>query len=102
MRRTRVMSMKLYRSILFVPGNRPEWMDKAPKYGPDALILDLEDAVPIAEKRQTRSTVREAIGRLHARGVAIFVRVNGVDTGLTGEDIEAITVPGLVAVAVPK
>ena len=94
--------MKLYRSILFVPGNRPEWMDKAPKYGPDALILDLEDAVPIAEKRETRPMVRAAIERLHRRGVAIFVRVNGVDTGLTGEDIEAIVVPGLAAVAVPK
>ena len=94
--------MKLYRSILFVPGNRPEWMDKAPKYGPDALILDLEDAVPIAEKRQTRSLVRAGITRLSQRGVAIFVRVNGVETGLTGEDIEAIVTPGLVAVAVPK
>ncbi len=42
--------MKLYRSVLFVPGNRPDWIDKAPQYGPDALILDLEDAVSIAEK----------------------------------------------------
>lgn len=94
--------MKLYRSILFVPGNRPEWMDKAPKYKPDALILDLEDAVPIAEKRQTRAVVRAGIERLAARGVSIFVRVNGVETGLTGEDIEAVVVPGLVAVAIPK
>ena len=37
--------MKLYRSMLFVPGNRPEWMDKAPQYKPDALIVDLEDAM---------------------------------------------------------
>ena len=33
--------MKLYRSMLFVPGNRPEWIDKAPQYKPDALIVDL-------------------------------------------------------------
>jgi citrate lyase subunit beta/citryl-CoA lyase len=94
--------MKQYRSILFVPGNRPDWMDKAPKYGPDALILDLEDAVPIAEKAPARPMVRAAIERLQARGVPIVVRVNGVDTGLTGEDIEAIVTAGLVAVAVPK
>ena len=94
--------MKLCRSILFVPGNRPEWMDKAPKYNPDALILDLEDAVPIAEKKQTRLIVRDGIKRLSERGVAIFVRVNGVETGLTGEDIEAIVQPGLVAIAIPK
>jgi len=94
--------MKLYRSILFVPGNRPDWMDKAPKYGPDALILDLEDAVPIAEKAEARQTVRAGIERLRERRVPIVVRVNGVNTGLTGEDVEAIVTAGLVAVAVPK
>ena len=87
--------MKLYRSILFVPGNRAEWIDKAPKYGPDALIIDLEDAVPIAEKAEARPIVRAGIERSHKRGMPIVVRVNGVDTGLTGEDIEAVVVPGL-------
>ncbi len=53
--------MKQYRSMLFVPGNRPVWMDKAPRYEPDALILDLEDAVPIAEKDATRPIVRAGI-----------------------------------------
>ncbi len=94
--------MKLYRSILFVPGNRPEWIDKAPQYGSDALILDLEDAVPNDEKPQARGIVRAGIERLRERGVPVVVRVNGVDTGLTGEDVEAIVTEGLVAVAVPK
>ncbi len=94
--------MKLYRSILFVPGNRPDWIDKAPKYGPDALILDLEDAVPNAEKVDARKTVRAGIERLREREVPIVVRVNGVNTGLTAEDVEAIVTKGLVAVAIPK
>ncbi len=94
--------MKLYRSVLFVPGNRPEWIDKAPKYGPDALILDLEDAVPIPEKPEARSIVRAGIERSHARGVPIVVRVNGLNTGLTGEDVEAVVTAGLVAIAIPK
>jgi len=94
--------MKLYRSVLFVPGNRPDWIDKAPKYGPDALILDLEDAVPNVEKVEARKTVRAGIERSRARGVPIVVRVNGINTGLTGEDVEAIVTPGLVAVAIPK
>lgn len=94
--------MKLYRSILFVPGNRPEWIDKAPKYGPDALIVDLEDAVPNVEKVEARKTVRAGIERLRERGVPIVVRVNGVNTGLTGEDVEAIVTSGLVAIAIPK
>ena len=94
--------MKLYRSMFFVPGNRPEWMDKAPKYGADALLLDLEDSVPIAEKDEARKTVRAGIERLHKRGVPVIVRVNGVTTGLTGEDVEAIVTEGLVAIAIPK
>ncbi len=94
--------MKQYRSVLFVPGNRPDWIDKAPQYGPDALIIDLEDAVPIAEKVETRQTVRAGIERSRARGMPIVVRVNGIDTGLTAEDIDAIVTEGLIAVAVPK
>lgn len=94
--------MKLYRSILFVPGNRAEWIDKAPKYGADALILDLEDAVPTAEKKEARSIVRAGIERLRERQVPIVVRINALNTGLTGEDIEAVVIPGLVAIAIPK
>ena len=94
--------MKLYRSILFVPGNRSDWIDKAPKYGPDALILDLEDAVPNVGKVAARQIVRAGIERSHQRGVPIVVRVNGVNTGLTGEDVEAIVTAGLVAIAIPK
>jgi citrate lyase subunit beta/citryl-CoA lyase len=94
--------MKLYRSVLFVPGNRPDWMDKAPKYGPDALILDLEDAVPVAEKAEARPMVRAAIERLRERKIGIFIRINGVDTGLTGEDVEAVVTAGVTAIAIPK
>lgn len=94
--------MKQYRSILFVPGNRADWIDKAPQYGPDALIIDLEDAVPISEKVETRQIVRDGITRSHMRGMPIVVRVNALDTGLTAEDIDAIVTPGLIAVAIPK
>ncbi len=94
--------MKLYRSILFVPGNRSDWIDKAPKYGSDALILDLEDAVPNDEKVKTREVVRNGIERLRERGVPAVVRVNGLNTGLTGDDIEAVVTAGLVAIAIPK
>ncbi len=94
--------MKLYRSILFVPGNRAEWIEKAPKYGSDALILDLEDAVPIEEKSAARDVVRAGIENLRERNVPAVVRVNGLDTGLTGEDVEAVVTEGLVAIAIPK
>ena len=93
---------KLYRSIMFVPGNRPDMMDKAPKYGPDALALDLEDSVPLGEKRTARATVRAGVERLAAAGIPMIARLNGVHTGLTSEDIDAVVTPGLVAVLVPK
>ena len=94
--------MKPYRSILFVPGNRPDWIDKAPRFGPDALIIDLEDAVPVAEKLATRPIVRAGIERSRERGMPIVVRVNGLATGLTAEDVEAVVTAGVVAIAVPK
>ena len=94
--------MKPYRSILFVPGNRPDWIDKAPRFGPDALIIDLEDAVPVAEKLATRPIVRAGIERSRQRGMPVVVRVNGLATGLTAEDVEAVATAGVVAIAVPK
>ncbi len=94
--------MKLYRSSLFVPGNRPDWIAKAPKYGSDALMIDLEDAVPIAEKDDARGIVRAGIEGLRETDIGVFVRLNGIDTGLTSDDIEAVVVKGLDAVAVPK
>ena len=94
--------MKLYRSTMFVPGNRADWIAKAPKYGSDALMIDLEDAVPIAEKHEAREIVRGGIEGLRDTDIGVFVRLNGIDTGLTSDDIEAVVVAGLDAVAVPK
>jgi citrate lyase subunit beta/citryl-CoA lyase len=49
---------KPLRSVMYVPGNKPDWMRKAPRYGADALILDLEDSVPEANKVEARGMVR--------------------------------------------
>ena len=75
--------MKLYRSSLYVPGNRPAWMEKAAGYGADCLILDLEDSVPDGEKVAARPLVKAAIVALKAKGQSVNVRINPVDTGLT-------------------
>ena len=45
---------KALRSVLFVPGSKEDWMRKAHQYGPDALILDLEDSVPEEGKAEAR------------------------------------------------
>jgi citrate lyase subunit beta / citryl-CoA lyase len=94
--------MKPLRSLLFVPGNKAAWMEKAPQYGADALILDLEDSVPYADKEAARALVRQAIADLSGRGQTLFVRVNALDSGLTGDDLNAIVCAGLTGLLPPK
>ena len=50
--------MKLYRTILFAPGNRERMLAKVGKAGADAVVLDLEDAVPADEKTSTARCAR--------------------------------------------
>jgi citrate lyase subunit beta/citryl-CoA lyase len=94
--------MKPVRSSLFVPGNKPDWMEKAIKYGADVLILDLEDSVPDNEKIAARPLVKAALKSLHAQGQTCNVRVNGFATGLTLDDLEAVICPEISNIAMPK
>ncbi|MYV97784.1 CoA ester lyase [Streptomyces sp. SID3343] len=96
--------MKPYRSMLFVPGHKPTWAAKAIAAGTDAVILDLEDSVPAADKADARKTVRETIERLRAEGVRadIWVRPNSVDSGLFGADVEEVVTAGLAGLFLPK
>ena len=93
---------KPLRSVLFVPGNKEDWMRKAPQYGPDALILDLEDSVPEEGKAAARILVRKMVEELGNAGRTLFVRVNRLETGLTGLDLEAVTCPQLYGILLPK
>jgi citrate lyase subunit beta/citryl-CoA lyase len=93
-----------YRSILFVPGHKPAWIDKALAAGADCIVLDLEDSVPGDLKTGARETVAESIAAIRAKdaSVGVFVRVNPLDTRLTGADLEAVVVPGLTGIFAPK
>jgi citrate lyase subunit beta/citryl-CoA lyase len=90
--------MKL-RSLLFVPGDRPDRFAKAAAAGADALILDLEDAVAPERKPYARDAVRDW---LRTREVVSFVRVNPLDGGLTGVDVEAILPERPYGLVLPK
>ena len=94
--------MKPYRSLLYVPGNKPAWMEKALNYSADCLILDLEDSVPAAEKTAARPLVKAAIIALKAKGQSVNVRINPFDTGLTLDDIEGVLCPELNGISLPK
>ena len=94
------------RSFLFAPGNRPRMLQKVGHCGADAVILDLEDAVPISEKEVTREAVRDAAGTIDT--CPVYVRINPLEAAAgfsqpIGEaDLAAIVRRGLAGIIVPK
>jgi len=68
----------------------------------DAVILDLEDAVPIGEKETSRIFARESIPMFNDAEIDVFVRVNSMGTGLTEEDISYVVIKGLDGIMLPK
>ncbi len=90
------------RTSMYVPGNKEDWMRKAPQYGSDALIFDLEDSVPVPDKAEARVLVRKMLEELGGVKPTLTVRVNRLETGITGDDLEAITCPQLYGVLLPK
>jgi citrate lyase subunit beta/citryl-CoA lyase len=97
------VSLPPIRSWLYAPGNNPKLLERVFTAGADAVILDLEDAVPPAEKLRARSMVASAVrSRAGKRGPLVFVRVNHPDTGLAEDDVQAALGPGLDGLRVPK
>ncbi|WP_380788071.1 HpcH/HpaI aldolase/citrate lyase family protein [Sphingomonas sp. R86521] len=79
------------RSLLFVPGDRPERMVKAAALDADALILDLEDSVAPGAKAAAREAIAAFLSEPRPR--ALFVRINPLDSGLAADDLAAV-LPG--------
>src|SRR5215467_9473539 len=67
--------MKPIRSMMFVPGNKPSMIEKAAKAKADALILDLEDSVPPAERLKARELIVSRLSRLAEQRQRIYVRI---------------------------
>src|SRR6266478_2611287 len=92
------------RSLLFVPGDSRKKLDKGLVSGADALILDLEDSVAFDRKREARATTLSflaAAGALTTRP-RLFVRVNGLETGLADADLDALIGGRPDAIVLPK
>ena len=96
--------MKPVRTALFAPGIKDRVMGKALAAGADAVILDLEDSVPLATKAEARTLVAKTIDGVAANPSrpGIYVRVNAASTGLLADDLEAVVRPGLDAVLLSK
>jgi len=92
------------RSFLFVPGDSPKKLDKGMGSGADALLLDLEDSISPQSKAQARATtvafLKEA--RTVANRPRLYVRINGLATGLTDDDLDAVVAAHPDGVMFPK
>ncbi|QIG51579.1 CoA ester lyase [Nordella sp. HKS 07] len=89
------------RSFLFVPADSEKKLRKALGGAADAVILDLEDSVALADKPKARALAREVLAA--PRGsMKLFVRVNALTTGLTGDDLDAVTAAAPDGLVLPK
>lgn len=104
------MDSPIPRSYLFVPGNRPERFSKACSAGADAVIIDLEDAVPAAEKAPARSdiaawlSVSQPVLQPASQPVSqpVLIRINSSDSRWFNDDLELCKLPGVAGIVLPK
>jgi citrate lyase subunit beta/citryl-CoA lyase len=92
----------ILRSPLFVPGNKANMLEKALTVAPDALVPDMEDSVPAAEKANARETTAQFLPRLAATGRPVIPRVNALETEWIEADLEAVVGPHVFGVSVGK
>lgn len=90
------------RSLLFVPANNPRMVEKAAGLDADAIVLDLEDSVPLDAKAAARAAARAAIATLVRPGRQVWVRISSTYTLLARDDVYAVVAPGLDGIVLPK
>ncbi len=90
------------RSMLYMPGSKPRALDKARGLAADTLILDLEDAVPPAEKEAARIVVDEELAKGGYGARELIVRINGLDTDWGADDLAMTATSGAHAILIPK
>jgi citrate lyase subunit beta/citryl-CoA lyase len=88
------------RSLLFVPGDRPDRMEKALAAGADAVILDLEDSVSPANKPDARRAVADFLAA--HQGASLWVRINPLDGPEADKDLAAIVARRPDGIVLPK
>jgi len=91
----------VWRSLLYVPTHVEKFVASAHMRGADAIILDLEDAVPPAEKAAARDLVAQASARVGQGGADVLVRINGA-AELADADIDAAVGQAVSALYLPK
>ena len=95
------MPLKTLRSLLFLPATAEHLLAKATERGADALVIDLEDAIPPERKAAARPMAQAAVRQLAERGATVVLRVNS-DPALWQEDLRGMPVETLSAIMLPK
>lgn len=98
---TAAKELPVWRSLLFVPVNVPKFVEMAHTRGSDAVILDLEDSVPPAEKANARKLIQAAAPKVAQSGADVVVRINQ-PIELAVRDIEAAISPAIHTLMLPK
>jgi citrate lyase subunit beta / citryl-CoA lyase len=93
---------RLYRSLLFVPGNNPRFLEKAKSSPADIVCFDLEDSVPDSEKKNARSLIKEALKSRSSYSSSVYVRTNSPASGKIPDDLAEIVQKGLDGIVIPK
>ena len=88
--------------MMFVPGNNPGMMADAHIYGPDSIMLDLEDSVTMAEKDAARLLVHHALKTIDYGDTEMVVRINPLNTPYGKKDVEAVIKAGVDVIRMPK
>ena len=94
--------MEVFRSLLFVPGNRDDMLQKSLQLQPDVLVPDMEDSVPLSEKQTARDCVNKFLLSINDRSRKLIPRINSLNTGLLEEDLIAVVGNGILGVSVGK
>ena len=92
----------LLRSMLFVPSYNEKFLNKAITCEADAIIFDMEDAVPKAKRPEARATLKKYLDKGVFRGKQLFIRVNQLGTDDLPEDLKLITDNQITGIVVPK
>jgi citrate lyase subunit beta/citryl-CoA lyase len=94
--------LELLRSLIFVPGNRANMLERGLGFAADVVMVDLEDSVPPGEKQAACDLAVEWVPKLVAAGKRVMVRVNSLDTGLTSRELSAVVSPHLAGISIGK
>lgn len=90
------------RSLLFIPANSPAMLQNADVFNADSVIFDLEDAVLVSEKDAALTLVSEYLKKFQFESLEVIIRINGLDTSFSKNDLENVVSDHIDTIMLPK